>query len=356
MSAPARASQRAAPPSGLTSEAAKEPERGGKTAGSSGPEASEGQIKVAVVGAGVMGAGIAQVFAAGGLPVSIYDPAPAALGSVPARVRAGLRQVGTPPRPVLRLLRTEAALAAAVSQADLVIEAAPERLAVKQEIFAELDRLTRPDAILASNTSAIPIDQIASSVTRPRRVIGTHFWQPPHLVPLVEVVRPAAADPACAAWTVDLLTRIGMRPVLVTGVVGNRLQHALKREAIALVADGICSAETVDTVTRYGFGARLGVLGPLEQADLNGLELTLAIHEEIMPTLDRTATAHPLLAEKVRRGHTGAAAGQGFRTWRPGEAGARRREIARDLAALARRRRRAEAAQRTQPADGEDSA
>ena len=131
-----------------------------------------------------------------------------------------------------------------------------------------------------------------------------------------------------------------MKPVHVQrrrpGFVGNRLQHALKREAIALVADGICTAETVDTVTRR-VRPRLGIVGPLEQSDLSGLELTLAIHETLMPALDRTPVPHPLLVEKVREGETGAAAGRGFRTWRPGEAQARREEITGQLAELARR-------------------
>jgi 3-hydroxybutyryl-CoA dehydrogenase len=148
------------------------------------------------------------------------------------------------------------------------------------------------------------------------------------------------------AWTIELLDRIGMKPVHVAadvpGFVGNRLQHALKREAIALVAAGICTAETVDIVTRYGFGARLGIVGPLEQSDLSGLELTLAIHETLMPALDNTPAPHPLLVEKVRAGHTGAAAGQGFRRWRPGEAQARRDEITRELVALAADRQQKE--------------
>jgi 3-hydroxybutyryl-CoA dehydrogenase len=140
-----------------------------------------------------------------------------------------------------------------------------------------------------------------------------------------------------------------MKPVHVRsdvpGFVGNRLQHALKREAIALVADGVCDAETVDTVTRYGFGARLGIVGPLEQADLTGLQLTLAIHDVLMPSLDRTPVPHPFLVSKVERGETGAAVGRGFRDWAPGEAQERRTQITRELVAAARRRAEAEATQ-----------
>jgi 3-hydroxybutyryl-CoA dehydrogenase len=305
------------------------------------PDAARPGPRVAVIGAGLMGAGIAQVFVTAGLPVAIYDTDPAALESVRSRVAEGLDLLHIPNENPLRLLTTAGVLAEAVLRADLVIEAAAERLAVKQAIFAELDRVAPPGAVLASNTSAIPIREITSGLRRRQRVIGTHFWNPPYLVPLVEVVQAAGSDVAVVDWAIALLDRIGMKPVHVAadvpGFVGNRLQHALKREAIALVANGACSAETVDTVTRFGFGRRLGIVGPLEQSDLTGLELTLAIHETLIPDLDRTAGPHPLLVEKVRRGETGAAAGRGFRDWAPGQAEARRAEISRDLADQARR-------------------
>lgn len=308
---------------------------------STGPRPASTGARIAVIGAGLMGAGIAQVFASRGRPVAVYDAAPAALGSLRSRVAAGLDLLNIPNENPLQLLSTADDLATAVDGADLVIEAAAERLDVKQAIFAELDRAAAPAAVLASNTSAIPIREIAAGLRRPQRVIGTHFWNPPYLLPLVEVVQAAASDPAAVDWTIALLDRIGMKPVRVAadvpGFVGNRLQHALKREAIALVASGVCTAETVDTVTRFGFGARLGIVGPLEQSDLTGLELTLAIHETIMPDLDRTPGPHPLLVEKVRRGETGAAAGRGFHDWAPGEAEARRTEISRELADQAHR-------------------
>jgi 3-hydroxybutyryl-CoA dehydrogenase len=264
-----------------------------------------------IIGAGLMGARIATVLAEAGFPVTVYDP-----------VQTVMPNGGWQLAPTI---------AEAASAADLVIEAAPENLDLKREIFAELDRVTRPDTVLASNTSAIPIARIAAGLAHPERVIGTHFWNPPHLVPLVEVVRSAASDPKYVDWTIDLLTRAGMKPVRVEtdvpGFVGNRMQHALKREAIALVADGICTAETVDTVVRYGFGMRLPFVGPLEQSDLIGLDLTLAIHETLMPALSRINEPHPLLVDKVRAGETGAKAGRGFYDWAPGAAAARRAEI-----------------------------
>jgi 3-hydroxybutyryl-CoA dehydrogenase len=298
-------------------------------------------VAVAVVGAGVMGAGIAQVLAVAGHRVAVHDPDPAVLRTVPRRVAEGLALVDAEAVAVLDRLALVPDVGDAVADAGLVIEAGPERLPVKREIFRALAGLT--GATLASNTSAIPIGDIARGLERPEQVIGTHFWNPPSLVPLVEVVQAPASDPVRVAETMDLLGRAGMKPVHVAvdvpGFIGNRLQHALKREAIALVANGVCSAEAVDTVTRYGFGARLGVVGPLEQADLSGLELTLAIHEVLMPALDTTARPHPLLVEKVRSGETGAAAGRGFRAWGPGEADARRAEVRRELAAMALRRK-----------------
>jgi 3-hydroxybutyryl-CoA dehydrogenase len=306
--------------------------------GSKRPEASGGNT-VAVIGAGVMGAGIAQVFLAAGVPVRVYDPSAAARESLPARIAAGLDLLGLPTGGALGLLSVDAELSAAVGDADLVIEAGPEALAMKRRIFADLAASAPATAVLASNTSAIPIKEITVDLPERKvatRVIGTHFWNPPYLVPLVEVVQAQASDPEAVRWTIALLDRIGMKPVHVAadvpGFVGNRLQHALKREAIALVAAGICTAETVDTVTRYGFGARLGIVGPLEQSDLSGLRLTLAIHETLMPALDNTPVPHPLLVAKIANGETGAAAGQGFRSWQPGEAQARQSEITRELA------------------------
>jgi 3-hydroxybutyryl-CoA dehydrogenase len=293
--------------------------------------------RAAVVGAGVMGAGIAHVLAAAGWRVGLHDPDPAALASARERIAAAAESLGRPPGPVLELVSEAASLEAVVEGASLVIEAGPERVEVKQYLFASLDELTGPETVLASNTSAIPIHEIAARVEHRERVLGTHFWNPPHLVRLVEVVESVDTDPRHVSWTVDVLAAAGMKPVHVKadipGFVGNRLQHALKREAIALVAAGVCDAETVDTVVKHGFGMRLPYIGPLEQSDLGGLQLTLAIHEVLMPSLDVTRTPNRLLVEKVRAGEHGASVGQGFRSWAPGEAAALRAEVDRSLAA-----------------------
>ena len=197
----------------------------------------------------------------------------------------------------------------ASADADWVFEAAPEQLELKQQIFAEVDRAAPRDAILASNTSVIPIGQIMSSVERKHRALGTHWWNPPYLVPLVEVVRTAETSDAAVAATMELLKSVGKAPVEVKkdvpGFVGNRLQHALWREAIALVAEGVCDAKTVDDVVKSSFGARLAVLGPLENADLVGTELTRSIHSYVLPALDRSTTPSPYLDRLIEEGRLG---------------------------------------------------
>jgi len=289
-----------------------------------------GGENVAVVGAGRMGTGIAYVLAAAGHRVDVFDPIEAARDAVPERLAAIAAQLGEPVA-----VEVHDSLTRAVAEADVVIEAGPEDLGAKRAIFGELIRAAPVWALLATNTSAIPIARIAAGLPTAGRVLGTHFWNPPHLVPLVEVVEAEATEADAVTRAMAILGNAGMRPVHVKadipGFIGNRLQHALKREAIALVAAGHCTAEALDEVVRYGFGARLAAIGPLEQADVGGLELTLAIHETLMPDLDRTPVAHPFLVEKVERGEVGVAVGRGFRDWAPGEAEEVRERVTREL-------------------------
>jgi len=234
-------------------------------------------------------------------------------------------------------------LAEAVGDAAVVIEAAPEKLELKRQLFADLDRLTRHDAILASNTSVIPITEISTAVRDRTRVLGAHFWNPPHLVPLVEVIMMGPGNRRAADILMGLLKGAGRHPVLVKrdipGFIGNRLQHALKREAIALVAAGVCDAATIDDVVKLGFGARMAVLGPLEQSDLVGLDLTKAIHDTLIPDLDATPHTHPYLDALVAEGALGMKTGRGFREWTPQEAEAVRERLRRFLADAAAKKK-----------------
>ncbi len=292
---------------------------------------------IAIVGGGLMGHGIAQVFARAGHSVRVYDPAPAVLATLHERIRANLRDLGQDVTAAERVTG-HASLAEALVEAGVVFEAGPENLALKQQMFSGIEAAASPAAILASNTSVIPITRIMSGLEHPERALGTHWWNPPFLVPLVEVIKTSSTSAAAAEAMTALLTAAGKTPVTVEkdipGFVGNRLQHALWREAIALVADGVCDAQTVDTVVKASFGRRLAVLGPLETADLVGTDLTLAIHESVIADLDRTPGPSPYLKELVAAGKLGMKSGEGFRRWTPEQQAALRARVFEHLKAL----------------------
>jgi 3-hydroxybutyryl-CoA dehydrogenase len=296
-------------------------------------------LTIGVVGGGLMGHGIAYLLATGGHRIGLYEPSAEVRASLPQRLRSIVELLGTDAA-ILDRITTHERLADAVGAATVVFEAAPEKLDLKQRIFTELETLTAPDTILASNSSAIPSTEIGRSLKRRERVVGTHFWNPPHLVPLVEVIQTEWTSDDVVRRTIDLLAAAGRKPVHVRrdipGFIGNRLQHALKREAIALVAAGVCDAETIDTVVKSGFGARMAVLGPMEQSDLVGLDLTLDISNVLVADLDRSAKPHPFLQEKVKAGKLGMKSGEGFRTWTPEQANEVRERLRRYLAGQAR--------------------
>ncbi|HEX3935958.1 MAG TPA: 3-hydroxyacyl-CoA dehydrogenase NAD-binding domain-containing protein [Xanthobacteraceae bacterium] len=300
-------------------------------------------LKIGVVGGGLMGHGIAYLFAAAGHRVGLYEPSAEIRTALPARLQAIAALLDDEPS-LLGRIETHGALAPAVDGTAFVFEAAPEKLPIKQQIFGELETLVAPDTILASNSSAIPSTEIGRHLKHRQRVVGTHFWNPPHLVPLVEVVQNEKTGDDTVRRTMALLREAGKTPVHVRrdvpGFVGNRLQHAMKREAIALVASGVCDADTIDVVVREGFGARTAVLGPMEQTDLVGTNLTLDIAEVLYADLDRTAGPHPYLRELVSSGRLGMATGEGLRKWTPEEAETVRARLSRFLAAQAKARKR----------------
>jgi len=296
--------------------------------------------RIAVVGAGLMGHGIAQVFALAGHEVALTDADAAALASAKDRILANLRDLGEDATAVSRV-RLAQNLADAVGDADYVVEAVREDLAVKQALFAAIERAAPAGAILATNTSVIPITAIMASLGGRDRALGTHWWNPPYLVPLVEVIATQWTSAAALDATMALHAAIGKTPVHVKkdvpGFVGNRLQHALWREAIALVENGICDAETVDTVIKAAFGRRLAVLGPLENADLVGTDLTLAIHRTVLPAIDSRPRPSPYLEKLVAQGKHGMKSGEGFRTWTPQAQAALRARVFQHLKAAQRR-------------------
>jgi 3-hydroxybutyryl-CoA dehydrogenase len=294
-------------------------------------------ISVTVIGAGLMGHGIGQVFARAGHTVVITDPNVEVLNLALPRVERNLQDERVDASRVLCNMSIEARLELAVARADLVVEAAPEKLELKQKLFADVAAAAPSHAVLASNTSVIPITRIGDRLPPDvrSRLVGTHWWNPPHLVPLVEVVRTVHTSVEVFEQTFAWLEQAGKRPVKVhqdvTGFIGNRLQHALWREAIGLIEDGVCDAEAIDLVVKNSFGMRLPVLGPMENADLVGLELTRDVHRVMFPDLKCNKAPSPLLDRLIEEGHTGMKAGQGLRTWTAMQAEAVHSELATHL-------------------------
>jgi 3-hydroxybutyryl-CoA dehydrogenase len=294
------------------------------------------EARIAVIGAGLMGHGIAQVFALAGHDVTITDSVGKNLDTVKSRIATNLRDLGDDEGAVTRVT-PRADLAEAVRDADYVVEAVLEDLPLKQKLFAEVERHVRPDTILASNTSVIPITAIMQGLAKRERALGTHWWNPPFLVPLVEVIETQWTSPQAIVWTMALHEAAGKKPAHVKkdvpGFIGNRLQHALWREAIALVEQGICDAATVDAVIKASFGRRLAVLGPLENADLVGTDLTLAIHNTVLPAIDSRPGPSPYLQKLVADGKLGFKSGEGFRKWSAEEQAALRAKVVAHLKA-----------------------
>lgn len=273
-----------------------------------------------------MGHGIAQIFAVHGFPVSLLDVNDEVLAKAIENVRANLtllakNGIGKKEdiEGAVGRIKTTRDLKEAVSGARFVVEAVAEQLELKQKLFQEVDEICSEDAILATNTSVISITEIAARAKGRKRIVGTHFWNPPYLIPLVEVVPGEETSRETVDLTYDLLKSVGKHPVKVKkdvpGFVGNRLQHALWREAISIVDQGIADAATVDEVIRNSFGIRLPMLGPLETADMVGLDLTLQIHNYILKYIERSTEPAPILKRKVEKGELGFKTGRGFQEW-----------------------------------------
>ena len=284
---------------------------------------------IAVVGAGTMGHGIAQVFAQAGFEVVLTDTDAAVLETAIPRIQANLKTLlehslinDDEAAAVPARITLTSNLVGAASQADFVVEAVFEDLRVKHDVLNRLEEHCPPHTIVASNTSSFRVRDMADTLSHPERFLITHFWNPPYVIPLVEVVPGEATSVETVKNTFSLLEAAGRHPALVRkavpGFVGNRLQHALRREAIAIVAEGIASPEDVDLIAKLSFGLRLPVVGPLETVDLGGLDLTLAIQTYLLPELDRSTEPSQLIRDKIARGELGAKTGKGFFDWPPG--------------------------------------
>jgi 3-hydroxybutyryl-CoA dehydrogenase len=286
--------------------------------------------KVAVIGAGTMGSGIAGEFARAGCDVRLVDLRDDLLQSGLKRLQNAQRalveaKLVTAQRAeaALQRIRLLTSLEIACDQAQLVVEAVPEDIDLKQKIFRRLDTLCPKPAALASNTSGLSITTIGRATKRPELVAGMHFWNPPHIIPLVEVTKGEETCESTTKLLIDMCRRIGKRPILVRheipGFIGNRLQFAVLREALHILSEGIASAEDIDTAMTSGPGLRYGLLGPLRTADLGGLDVFLAISRYLFPELNSDRYPPALLAELVRAGKLGAKAGSGFYEYLDGD-------------------------------------
>ena len=284
--------------------------------------------RVSVVGAGLLGHGIAQEFAAAGFEVTLNDLSDEILDKAKDSIRANLSTLSR--SGLVDALDLEkipdnivytSSLHSAVSQADLVVEAISENLELKQKMFYELDKLTPRHSILASNSSTFMPSSLASHTTRPGNVLVCHYFNPPYLIPLVEIVRHKGTEEEVVDKMHALYRYMGKEPVVVKkealGFIGNRLQAALFRECLSLVDKGVASAEDVDSVVRNGFGRRLSKEGPFTIADIAGLDVYSALMSYILPDLDNSIVPNRLLSTEVNSGHLGLKTGQGFYEWSP---------------------------------------
>lgn len=274
---------------------------------------------VAIIGGGIMGGDIATVFAAGGWNVHVMSPSQKTRDALAGRVAAGLAKVGAAPAAAARV-KAHAALAALPwRDVDLVVEAATEDLALKHKLFAEIEALARPDIPLTSNTSTFPIGSIGEKLATRARVAGLHFFMPAHLVPLVEIISADSTDPKVAEGLMALMSMLGKAPIWVKrdvpGFVGNRLQHALMREALYLIADGVTTPEGIDTAVRYGFGFRFIACGPVLQKEMSGWDTHFFAGTSVYPHLYNQTTPPALLRAMVERGELGMKSRHGFWEW-----------------------------------------
>ena len=282
--------------------------------------------KVAIIGGGTMGVGVAESLATAGVPVCLVDAMPELsrqacarlLERVHGHVEAGLLDTVALDRAAG--VQAAAGIADAVADADLVFEAVPEQLDLKRDILAAIAAAAPPEAVIATNTSSLPIDELAGSVNHPGRFLGMHWFNPPEWTPGVEIIRGAATEDGVVTRVETFLRAIGKHPIVVgsgPGFVANRLQFALFREALACVEDGLASPEEVDEVVRSCFGFRLPFFGPFQIADMAGLDVYMNVFETLERGLGDRFRVPPALRALVEQGRTGVKSGAGFSTYTP---------------------------------------
>jgi len=295
---------------------------------------------VAIIGGGIMGGDIAVIFAGGGWNVHVMSPSQKTRDALPARIASGLAKLGAPAANAANAAKVVAHGALDTlpwKDVTLVVEAATEDLPLKHKLFAQIEKLARPDIPLTSNTSTFPITRIGEHLHTRSRVAGLHFFMPAHLVPLVEVISTEFTDSATAESLMQLMRDLDKAPIHVTrdvpGFVGNRLQHALMREALYLIADGVTTPEGIDTAVRFGFGFRFIACGPVLQKEMSGWDTHLLAGNSVYPHLYNEKTPPAILREMVERGDLGMKKRRGFWQWNDDSLARERARIERCLQA-----------------------
>ena len=272
--------------------------------------------KVAVIGSGTMGPGMAATFARQGFKTTLFDIKPEQLEKARAAVdfvyttltNGGFMTAAEADAGRGRLTFTDD-LATALDGAGFVVETVPERKDIKQQVYQQIEALVGDDVIIASNTSGIPISDIAAVTKAPGRVVGMHWSNPPHLIPVIEVIRGAQTSDETANATVAMVEAIGMVPAIVdkdiAGFVENRILYAIMREALHLLDEGVASAEAIDTITKWGIGYKLAVIGPLELLDVAGLDIYNSVASYLNADLNASSEISSTVTSKVAEGKLG---------------------------------------------------
>jgi len=277
------------------------------------------QSGIVIIGGGIMGGDIASIFTAGNWAVHVMSPSQKTRDALPARVTAGLGKLGADAGLLQNLKTYETLKEIDWSGIDLVIEAATENIELKRKIFSELETLARPEIPLASNTSNFQIGEIGKHLKTRSRVAGVHYFMPAHLVPLVEIIKADFTDVKVCDWLEQNQRDLGKMPVRVNkdipGFIGNRLQHAMMREALYLISDGVVSPEGVDAAVRYGFGFRFLACGPMMQKEMSGWDTNYYAATSLYPDLHADKAAAPVVKAMIDKGHLGMKTKQGMWSW-----------------------------------------
>jgi 3-hydroxybutyryl-CoA dehydrogenase len=284
--------------------------------------------KIGVIGAGIMGHGIAQTFALGGYDVILSDISDEILQKAIQQIRSNVDTfvefgITTPEaaKQALRKIKTTTDLKESAKEADFIVEALPEIMDLKKQFFKDVGRYCPSHTIITSNTSGLSLTEMVSEFRCKEQVVIAHWWNPPHIIPVVEIVRGKYTSDQTIDLVYQILTAIGKRPVRILketlGFLGNRLQFALYREVLACLKEGIASAEDIDTTVKGSLGFRMPTIGPLETSDFGGLDTFLYITEYLFKDLDRSVDPPEILKEKVKQGKLGVKTGEGFFEYPP---------------------------------------